>query len=100
MNGVLVRKDGHRSSYTDTIVRTKGRAISRNPLSVVLDICLNRVFLKIELLIAVLLWYHIHVSLQDDTRVILIPCRSRFTNQHIADLVLKGLQTETLSVIH
>ena len=100
MNDVLVRQDSHRRSHTDTVIGTEGRTVSRHPLAVILYISLDSIFLEIKHLVAVLLRYHIHVSLQDHTRMVLIARRSRFTDQHVADLVLKGLQTETLAIIH
>ena len=100
MNGILVCQDSHRCSYTDSVVCTKGRTVRRNPLSVVLDIRLDRIFLKIKDFVAVLLRYHIHVSLEDHTRMVLHAGRRRFANEHVADLVLQRFQTKGFTVIH
>ena len=100
MYGILVCEDRHRRSYTDTVIGTQRCAIGSYPLAVVLYIGLDRVFLKIEVLVAVLLRHHIHVSLQDHTRMVLVARRSRFANEDVTDLVVKGLQTETFTVVH
>ena len=88
MNSVFVCQDRHRRRYADTVVRTERRAVGRHPFAVILDIGLDSVFLKIKHLVAVLLRHHIHVALQDHTRVPLHACRRRFTDQHVTDLVL------------
>ena len=100
MNGFFVCEDSHRSRYADTVIGSEGRTISGNPFPVVLYISLDGIFLEIEDFITVLLRYHIHVSLQDHARTILHSRRSGFTDEHIADLVLQGLQAETLTIIH
>ena len=71
MNSILVCQNSHSSSHTDTIVRTQRRAVGRYPFPVILYIGLDRIFLKIKLLVAILLRHHIHVSLQNHSGMIL-----------------------------
>ena len=100
MNDILIRQYSHRCRYANTVVRAECGAVSGYPLAVVLDIGLNRVFLKIKHFVAVLLRHHIHVALQNNTRMVLHTGTGRLTNKHIAYLVLKGFQTERLAVVH
>ena len=100
MNGVLVGKNSHCCCHADAVVCTQSRAVGGHPFAVVLHVCLYRVFLKVEYTVAVLLRHHVHVALQNNARMILHACTRRLADQHIADLVLKGLQTKTLAVIH
>ena len=98
MNRILVSQNSQCRCHTDTVVSTQRRAVSRHPFAVVLYIGLNGIFLKIKHFIAVLLRHHVHVSLQNNARMVLHACTRRLTNQHIADLVLQRLQTKALAV--
>ena len=88
MDSVFVCQDRHRRRYADTVVRTQRRTVGGHPFAVILDIRLDSVFLEIKHLVAVLLRHHIHVALQDHTRMTLHACRRRLADQHVTDLVL------------
>ena len=100
MNRILISQDSHGGSHTDTVVCAQRCTIGRYPFAIILDIRLDRIFLEIERFIRVLLGHHIHVALEDHTGTILHTRRSRFTNEHVADLILQRLQTEALTVIN
>ena len=86
----LIGEDSQRRCHADAVVCTEGGAVGGYPLTVIFDICLNGVGLKIEHLIAVLLRHHIHVPLQDHTRVVLHARAGGFTNQDVAYLIGQG----------
>ena len=99
MHGVLVGQDSHGGRNADTVVSAQSRTVGRYPLAVLLYIGLDGVFLKVEDAVVVLLRHHVHMALQDDTRMVFHAGRRRFADQHVADLVLQGLQTQALTVI-
>ena len=66
----IILHNGQDSRYADTVISTERCAVSRHPLAI--DICLDGVVDKVEHLVVILLWHHIHVSLNNDTLSILI----------------------------
>ena len=69
VNQCLVLHDSHDGSYADTVVRTERCALSTYPLAVYVS--LDRVGLEVVCRLLALLWHHIHVSLKDDTLLVL-----------------------------
>ena len=86
----LVCEDSQCRSHADTVVRTEGSAVGGYPLGVVLNVRLNGVGLEVEDFVSVLLGNHVHVSLQNDSRVVLHARTGGLANQHIADFIGKG----------
>ena len=100
MHHIFVREDCHGCGYADTIVGAESSTIGRYPFAVIFNVGLDRIFLKVKDFVGVLLRHHIHVSLQDNARMILIARRGGFANKDVADLVLEGFQTERFAIIH
>ena len=90
----IVLQDGKNSRRTDTVVRTERRTVGRHPFAV--DIRLDRVLGKVELLIVVLLGNHIQMRLQNDTLAVLHPFGGRLADIDIVGRILLALQAETL----
>ena len=86
----LIREDSQSRCHADAVVCAEGGAVGGYPLAVVFHICLNGVGLEIEHFIAVLLRHHIHVPLQNHTRVVLHARAGGFANQDVAYLIGQG----------
>ena len=95
---VLSLEHRHGSCYTQAIVGTQSRTFSLHPIAI--HIGFNWVFCKIMYCIIVLLRHHVHVGLQDDPFAILHAWSSRLTNDDIADLVDKRLQSKFFAEVH
>lgn len=93
----VVSKDSHSRSYTHAIVRTKGGAIGSNPLAV--DVRLDGVSFEIEVLVGVLLRHHVHVTLEDDTRVAFVTRSGGFADDDVADFVDDGFEVERAAIV-
>ena len=99
MNHIFIRQNGHCRRNADTVIRAKSCAVSRHPLLIIFHVRAYSIFLKVKLHIRVLLRNHIHMTLQNNTRMVFITRISRLANNHIADLVHNSLQTKTTTVI-
>ena len=99
MYDVLVSQNSHSRSHAYAVVGAQRRAVGGHPLAVVLNVRLDRVFLEVKHTVAVLLRHHIHVSLQDHARMVLVTRRGGLAYQHVADSVSLCFQTEALAVI-
>ena len=86
-----------RHGDTDTVVRAERRAFGFEPLAV--HIRLNGVFEKIMLYVTVFLGYHVHVGLQDDAFMVLVPFRSGHTHDDVHRLVGDTLNTVSRSEV-
>ena len=72
MNDILVSQNSHSRSHAYAVVGTEGGTVGSHPFTVVLNVGLDRVFLEVKHAVAVLLRHHIHVSLQDHARMVLV----------------------------
>lgn len=98
MGDFLVLEDGEDGGDADAVVGTEGGAVGREPRTV--QHWLDGVFHEVELLAAVLLADHVHVSLQAHAGALLVALAGGLADEHIAQLVALGLETVLLAPVH
>ncbi|MPM42547.1 hypothetical protein SDC9_89213 [bioreactor metagenome] len=90
--------DGFRSQYshgcgnTHSIVSAECGAVSSNPFTI--DICLDGIFFKIKILVAVFLRNHVEVTLQHNALAVFHTRGCRLADDHIAHFVNNGFKTK------
>ena len=87
----VVGKDGQNGGHADAVVSTQRSAVGRQPLAV--EHRLDGILHEVELLVAILLANHVHVSLEADPLRMLVAFRSRLANQDVAQFVVERFQT-------
>ena len=85
---VLGDREAHRNA--DAVVGTEGGAVGRDPFAV--DIGVDRVLEEVMGRVGRLLRDHVHVALEDDAAAVLVARSRRYADDHVAGLVLEGLQ--------
>ena len=93
----LILHHSHDGSYTQSVVGTQCCALGLHPLAI--NPWLDGISLKVMGTLGSLLWYHIHVCLQDNTLLILHTRSSGFTHHDVVSGVLKSFYTCLLSKI-
>ena len=94
----LVFHNSHNCSHTESVVGTKSSTLSSHPPFLV-DICLYGVGLEVMLTVGSLLWHHVHVSLEDDSRLVFHTLGCGFSHHYILGSILECLHSHSLSEV-
>ena len=86
----VVGEDGEDSCHADAVVGPEGGAVGSEPFAV--EDRLDSVVHKVELLVAVLLADHVHVSLQANALRLLIAFRGGLADKDVAEVIVEGLE--------
>ena len=89
----LQQRQFHRTA--DTIVGTQCGTFGSQPLTI--NVGLDGVVVKVNLIVHQFVTHHIHVALQDNGLTVLHTWRGRFTDNDIARLVNIGCQSVALA---
>ena len=90
-------ENSHFHCHTNAVVDTQGCSLCLHPLAV--DVSLDGILREVELYVAVLLAYHIHMALQDNRLPVLHAGCRRLADNDVARLVSPGVETKLLSEV-
>ena len=94
----VVGEQGHLHGHADAVVGTEGGALGLHPVAV--DVGLDGVVLEVEVQAGHLFADHVHVALHHGGLEVFIARRGRFADEHVARLVLQGLQAQLVAEVH
>ena len=78
-------------SDADAVVSTKGSAFGAEPFAV--DVCLDRVIVKVYVALRKLLAHHVHVALENYSVTVFVSRGRIFTDENVASLIYDCLKS-------
>ena len=93
----VVSQNSHCRGHADAVICAQRRAVCANPFAV--HISLNGIFGEVEHLVRVLLGHHVHMCLQNHARLVFVAFRGGLADDHVADLLLDRLQSQTAAIV-
>ena len=94
----FVLHHSHDGSHSKSVVGTECRSLSSHP-SFLVDICLYWVGLEVMLTVGSLLRHHVHVSLENDSRLVFHTLGCGFAHHDILGSILECLHSHSLSEV-
>ena len=78
-------------SNADTVVSTEGSALGAKPFAI--DVCLDRVVVKVYVALRKLLTHHVHVALENYSITIFVSRGRILTDENVASLIYYCLKS-------